>query len=106
MRLIQLFNSNPIVAGALIVGALSGLIALYSFKAKSPRVRWWVFYGIPIGLAYALAWSQIWEHGKNSLGESTFGWDQIVILMWAASGVLAARIVVDYKQGRFNKRIG
>lgn len=103
MRLIDLFNSNPIGAGALVVGSLSGLIALCSFKAKSQRVRWWIFYGIPIGLAYTLAWSQIWEHGKNSLGESTFGWDQIIILMWATAGIVAARIVIDYKQGRFKK---
>jgi len=90
----ELINNNAIPLGALCVGVLSGIFAIIAPVPKKPRTRIWVVAGIPLALAIILNFMPIWDRGSYP----SCGWEVLSILLWACPGLVAATLIVIYKE--------
>ncbi len=94
MSLREYININAIPFGAVLVGAVSGLIALIFANPESPRMRSWIIWGVPFALAITLNALPIWDRGSYP----SCGWSVIIIFMWAIFGGVLSLIITNYKQ--------
>lgn len=101
MHPIAFVKSLSLGSGAMVVGALSAMVALATYWLKPPLVRWVALLSVPFVLAYALYWSPVWFGGSDPAEYSA--WALVCIGPWSLAGMFASLVVAGFLRRRFQE---